>query len=76
MSTSAAPAETAEAKRPSGTAAPNTRGCRPLLGGSLRPRHLDALTSEVDVKDVLGVLDQLRAGTFTGRAVVRVADEF
>ncbi|MGZ4583766.1 MAG: acrylyl-CoA reductase family protein [Mycobacterium sp.] len=47
-----------------------------LLGDSLRPRHLDALTSEVDVKDVVGVLDQLRAGAFTGRAVVRVAGGF
>lgn len=47
-----------------------------LLGDSLRPRHLDALTGEVDAKDVLRVLDQLRAGAFTGRAVVRVADGF
>ncbi len=47
-----------------------------LLGDSLRPRHLDAVTSDVDVKDVVGVLDQLRAGTFSGRAVVRVAGGF
>lgn len=46
------------------------------LGDSLRPRHLDAVTTEVDVKDVVGVLDQLRAGAFTGRAVVRVAGGF
>jgi putative YhdH/YhfP family quinone oxidoreductase len=46
------------------------------LGDSLRPRHLDAVTTEIDVKDVVGVLDRLRAGTFTGRAVVRVADGF
>ena len=46
------------------------------LGDSLRPRHLDAVTTEVDVKDVVGVLDQLRAGTFSGRAVVRVAGGF
>jgi putative YhdH/YhfP family quinone oxidoreductase len=46
------------------------------LGDSMRPRHLDAVTTEVDVKDVVGVLDQLRAGTFTGRAVVRVAGGF
>ncbi|OBI86884.1 oxidoreductase [Mycobacterium asiaticum] len=46
------------------------------LGEQLRPRHLDAITTEVDVKDVVGVLDQLRAGTFTGRAVVRVAGGF
>jgi hypothetical protein len=47
-----------------------------LLGDSLRPRHLDAITSDVDIKDVLGVIDQLRAGTFSGRAVVRVAGGF
>jgi hypothetical protein len=42
----------------------------------LRPRHLDAISSEVDVKDVVGVLDQVRAGAFSGRAVVRVAGGF
>jgi acrylyl-CoA reductase (NADPH) len=47
-----------------------------LLGDSLRPRHLDTLTSDVDVKDVVGVLDQLRAGSYSGRAVVRVAGGF
>jgi putative YhdH/YhfP family quinone oxidoreductase len=46
------------------------------LGDSLRPRHLDAITTEVDVKDVVDVLDQVRAGRFSGRAVVRVADGF
>jgi acrylyl-CoA reductase (NADPH) len=46
------------------------------LGDSLRPRHLDENTSEVDVKDVLDVLDQVRAGAFSGRAVVRVAGGF
>ena len=46
------------------------------LGDSMRPRHLAAITTDVDVKDVLGVLDQLRAGTFSGRAVVRVAGGF
>lgn len=46
------------------------------LGDSLRPRHLNAVTTEVDVKDVVGVLDQVRAGAFTGRAVVRVAGGF
>jgi acrylyl-CoA reductase (NADPH) len=46
------------------------------LGDSLRPRHLDAITTEVDVKDVIAVLDQVRAGAFSGRAVVRVADGF
>jgi acrylyl-CoA reductase (NADPH) len=46
------------------------------LGDSLRPRHLDAITTDVDVKDVVAVLDQVRAGAFSGRAVVRVADGF
>ncbi len=46
------------------------------LGDSLRPRHLDQNTSEVDVKDVVEVLDQVRAGAFSGRAVVRVAGGF
>ena len=47
-----------------------------LLGDSLRPRHLDSVTSDVDLKDVVGVLDQVRAGAFSGRAVVRVAGGF
>ncbi|BBY22020.1 acrylyl-CoA reductase family protein [Mycobacterium stomatepiae] len=47
-----------------------------LLGDSLKPRHLDSVTSDVDVKDVVGVLDQLRAGSYSGRAVVRVAGGF
>lgn len=46
------------------------------LGGSMRPRHLEAITTEIDVKDVVGVLDRVRAGAFTGRAVVRVAGGF
>jgi len=47
-----------------------------LLGDSLRPRHLAAVTSDVDVKDVISVLDQVRDGKFSGRAVVRVAGGF
>lgn len=47
-----------------------------LLGDSLRPPHLADVTTEVDVKDVVGVIDQLRAGEFSGRAVVRVAGGF
>ncbi|OBF21738.1 quinone oxidoreductase [Mycobacterium kubicae] len=46
------------------------------LGDSLRPRHLAEITTEIDLKDVVSVLDQLRDGAFTGRAVVRVADGF
>lgn len=47
-----------------------------LLGDSLRPRHLAAVTSDVDVKDVVGVIDQVRDGKYSGRAVVRVAGGF
>jgi acrylyl-CoA reductase (NADPH) len=46
------------------------------LGDSLRPRHLAEITTDVDVKDVVDVLDQVRAGAFSGRAVVRVAGGF
>lgn len=46
------------------------------LGDSLRPRHLAAITTDVDVRDVVGVLDQVRNGAFSGRAVVRVAGGF
>jgi acrylyl-CoA reductase (NADPH) len=46
------------------------------LGDSLRPRHLDTITTDVDVKDVVAVLDQVREGRFSGRAVVRVAGGF
>jgi acrylyl-CoA reductase (NADPH) len=46
------------------------------LGDSLRPRHLAAIATDVDVRDVVGVLDQVRDGTFSGRAVVRVAGGF
>lgn len=46
------------------------------LGGPLKPRHLDDVTHEVDVKDVVGVLDEVRAGRYAGRAVVKVAGGF
>jgi putative YhdH/YhfP family quinone oxidoreductase len=46
------------------------------LGGERKPRHLEDVTHEVDVKDVIAVIDQVRAGTYSGRAVVRVADGF
>ena len=46
------------------------------LGDFLRPRHLDAISTDVDLKDVVAVLDQVRAGAFSGRAVVRVAGGF
>ncbi|CRZ15473.1 oxidoreductase [Mycolicibacterium neworleansense] len=46
------------------------------LGGPLKPRHLDDVTHEIDVKDVVGVLDEVRAGRYSGRAVVKVAGGF
>ncbi|MBA4023830.1 MAG: oxidoreductase [Gordonia sp.] len=46
------------------------------LGTSLIPQHLADVTTEVDVKDVVGVIDKVRAGTFSGRAVVKVAGGF
>jgi putative YhdH/YhfP family quinone oxidoreductase len=46
------------------------------LGTSLVPRHLADVTTEVDVKDVVGIIDQVRAGKFSGRAVVKVAGGF
>lgn len=46
------------------------------LGDSLHPQHLSDITSEVDVKDVVAVLDEIREGRYSGRAVVRVAGGF
>jgi len=46
------------------------------LGGSLRPQHLSDVAHDVDIKDVVGVLDEVRAGKYSGRAVVRVAGGF
>ncbi len=46
------------------------------LGGSLRPQHLSEISNDVDVKDVVAVLDEVRAGRYSGRAVVRVAGGF
>ncbi len=46
------------------------------LGSSLRPQHLSEISNDVDVKDVVGVLDEVRAGRYSGRAVVRVAGGF
>jgi acrylyl-CoA reductase (NADPH) len=46
------------------------------LGGSLKPQHLLEISRDVDVKDVVDVLDQIRAGKYSGRAVVRVAGGF
>ena len=46
------------------------------LGSSLKPQHLSDVSHDVDVKDVVGVLDEVRAGKYSGRAVVRVAGGF
>jgi acrylyl-CoA reductase (NADPH) len=46
------------------------------LGGSLRPQHLSDITNDVDVKDVVGVLDEIGAGRHSGRAVVKVTGGF
>ncbi|AKK26773.1 oxidoreductase [Mycobacterium sp. EPa45] len=46
------------------------------LGGERKPRHLGDVTHEVDVRDVVAVIDQVRAGKYSGRAVVRVAGGF
>lgn len=47
-----------------------------LLGDSLKPQRLSHVTHDVDVKDVTEVIDRVRAGKFSGRAVVRVAGGF
>lgn len=46
------------------------------LGDSLRPQHLSDITNEVAISDVVGVLDEIREGRYSGRAVVRVAGGF
>lgn len=46
------------------------------LGDALRPQRLSQITHDVDVKNVVGVIDQVRDGNFSGRAVVRVAGGF
>lgn len=45
-------------------------------GEVTRPRHLAAITTDIDIKDVVSVLDQVRSGAFSGRAVVHVAGGF
>jgi acrylyl-CoA reductase (NADPH) len=46
------------------------------LGSSLRPQHLSDITNDVDIKDVASVIDEVRAGRYSGRAVVKVAGGF
>jgi acrylyl-CoA reductase (NADPH) len=47
-----------------------------LLGGALKPQRLSQITHDVDVKDVVEVIDRVRAAKFSGRAVVKVAGGF
>ena len=46
------------------------------MGSSLKPQHLSDISHDVDVKDVVAVIDEVRAGKYSGRAVVRVAGGF
>ena len=46
------------------------------LGDELRPRRLQNVTHLVDATDVVSVIDEVRAGRYSGRAVVRVAGGF
>src|SRR6478609_2688865 len=46
------------------------------LGDTLRPQHLSDITNDVDVKDVVAVLDEIREGRYSGRAVVKVSGGF
>lgn len=46
------------------------------LEKTLVPQHLSELSRDVDVKDVVEVIDAVRAGNYSGRAVVRVAGGF
>lgn len=46
------------------------------IGDTMRPKRLASVTHDVDVKDVASVIDQVRAGEYHGRAVVRVAGGF
>ena len=42
------------------------------LAGVFKPPHLADVTHEVELADVVSVIDQVRAGSYSGRAVVRV----
>ena len=46
------------------------------LDSSLRPQHLSDVLHDVDAKDVVGVLNEIHAGRYSGRAVVRIAGGF
>ncbi|MCX6482459.1 MAG: oxidoreductase [Mycobacterium sp.] len=42
------------------------------IGGVFRPPHLNDITHEVELADVVSVIDEVRAGRYSGRAVVRI----
>jgi hypothetical protein len=42
------------------------------LAGVFKPPHLADVTHEVELADVVSVIDQVRAGSYSGRAVVRI----
>lgn len=46
------------------------------LAGDLRPRHLADIMRRIPARELVSVLDLVRAGKFTGRAVIEVADGF
>ena len=46
------------------------------LNSSLHPQHLSDITNDVDIKDVVSVIDAVREGRYSGRAVVKVAGGF
>jgi putative YhdH/YhfP family quinone oxidoreductase len=46
------------------------------LDSSLHPQHLSEITKEVEIKDVVSVIDAVREGRYSGRAVVKVAGGF
>lgn len=52
------------------------RGLWEKLGSTLAPQHLSDITNDVDVKDVVAVLDEIRDGRYSGRAVVKVSGGF
>ncbi|NLG54873.1 MAG: oxidoreductase [Rhodococcus sp.] len=52
------------------------RGLWQRLANDLRPRHLDKVTTDVPARDLVNVLDQIRDGQHTGRAVVEVSGGF
>ncbi|GAA4749244.1 acryloyl-CoA reductase [Gordonia alkaliphila] len=46
------------------------------LGTDMKPRHLDAITTQVDVASLPGTLRDILSGSVTGRTRVRVAGGF